>query len=104
MKVVFIVLAITYLYTKRVHPNDAPRLNKLQYWKDRVEFVFVFLMSILLLYLFNPYANNVHRITKETKLLLYLFGFILILTAQWNVFVTEAPWFQDLRRVLSNSS
>jgi len=46
----------------------------------------------------------VHRITKETKLLLYLFGFILILTAQWNVFVTEAPWFQDLRRVLSNSS
>lgn len=98
VKILFIVLAIACVYTKRTH--NTVLLTTLQYWKDRAEFVFVFLMSILLLYLFNPYSNHNNLIIGETKWLLYLFGIVLIVTAPWSVFIHEAPWFKEARSIL----
>lgn len=101
LKILFIVLAVSYLYTKHRDPKDMDRLTTLQFWKERVEFVFVFCMSLLLLYLFNPRANHLALITKETQWLLYLFGFILIATAQWELFWTQSPWIPMVRSVLT---
>ena len=44
------------------------------------------MMSILLIYLFNPRVDRSVLIDKETKILLYLFGFILLIIAKWNLF------------------
>jgi len=70
---------------------------KIVYWKERTEFIFIVSMSILLLYYFRP--NKEHTINKETSFLFYLFGWVLLFTAKWGMFIKEAPWF----KVFSNA-
>jgi hypothetical protein len=33
-------------------------------------------------------------INAETKLLLYLFGFVLLITANWSTFIGESIWIE----------
>jgi len=101
IKVVFIILAISRLFVKYKRPNDKKLLEFLEFWKDRLEFVFKAMMSALLIYIFNPRSNNLYLInTYETKLLFYLFGFILIITANWGNFIKESPIFIKLQKIL----
>jgi hypothetical protein len=52
-------------------------------------------MSILLIYHFNPrYLSK--PISSETKLLFFLFGWVLIITAKWGIFVKESPWYEEI--------
>jgi hypothetical protein len=100
VKIAFMTLAIYRLYIKSKNPQDKKLLTKIEYWKARSEFTFITLMSILLIYLFNPRANNTNMINSETKLLLYLFGFVLLLTENWSTFIHEALWFKDFQQIL----
>jgi len=97
VKVIFLFLAVYNLYTKSKNPKDTKLLERIKYWKSRFEFIFITLMSALLIYLFNPRTNNIGAIDSETKLLLYLFGFILILSESWNIFIHESPIFIYLK-------
>jgi hypothetical protein len=92
-KIGFILMSITHLYLKFKGEEKSDLDIEILYWKSRFEFIFVFLMSFLLIYLFNPMRPNV-VIDSETKLLLFLFGFMLLLTAKWNLFFQEAKWFR----------
>jgi len=99
VKVAFILLAITHIYLKTKGKNES--LDKtITYWKERLEFIFIFLMAILLIYLFNPRRSKPIVINSEMKILLYLFGFILLITADWSIFITEAKWFKDIQQVV----
>lgn len=102
VKIIFICLAVTKLYVTHKDPNNTKRINNLEFWKKRVEFVFIILMSILLTYLFNPRVNRINMIDNETKLLLYLFGFVLLLTADWEQFFQQSKIkvFRDFSQVL----
>ena len=51
-------------------------------------------MSCLLIYLFNPRSNRVVLIDNETKVLLFLFGIIVLITAKWNIFIKENQIFK----------
>lgn len=100
LKIIFVLMAFTTIYLK-VKGNDKSELYKtLFYWKGRVEFVFIILMSLLLVYLFNPRKNRLNRINAEAKLLLYLFGIVLLITADWSNFVEESKWFQQIQEIL----
>ena len=57
-------------------------------------------MSLLLIYLFHPTIDRRHIINKETRFLLYLFGFILIITADWSDFIKEAPLLKLTQQLL----
>ena len=57
-------------------------------------------MSILLIYLFNPRVDRNTLIDKETKLLLFLFGFILLITAKWDVFIKESPLLKMIQNIV----
>lgn len=98
VKVAFILLAVYGLYVKARHPGLA---DQVEFWKKRVEFVFVSQMSILLIYLFNPRSSNM--IDKEAKLLLFLFGFVLLLTENWSTFLQESIWFKHLQTILGRN-
>jgi hypothetical protein len=100
IKLGFILMAITHIYLKSKGEEHSDLDKKIEYWKGRFEFVFVILMSLLLIYLFNPRYNNQVVIDYDMKLLLYLFGFILIITAKWSAFFEEAPWFKRLQEVV----
>ena len=60
-------------------------------------------MAILLIYLFNPRTERIVMIDNETKLLLYLFGIVLLITAKWDDFFHEAKWFQYLQKSVGES-
>jgi phosphatidylglycerophosphate synthase len=100
IKVLFVITAITHLYYKTKGEIGTKKDKEILYWKDRLEFIFIILMAFLLIYLFNPRQQKPHIIDKETKILLYLFGFILLITAKWGAFFDEAKWFAYLQYIL----
>jgi hypothetical protein len=96
VKIVFIILATYKLHIKNKKIQDKKLLQTLEVWKRRVEFIFITLMSLLLVYLFNPRTNHISMIDSETKMLLFLFGLVLLLTENWTSFIYEKGWFHIL--------
>ena len=97
VKIVFIFLSIISIYEKVKGNTNTPIDKEILYWKDRIEFIFICMMSILIIYLFNPMNKTPVVLEKETKLLLFLFGIILLVTAQWKLFIKESWWFKKLQ-------
>jgi len=62
------------------------------YMKDRIEILFKFCMSILLIYVFYPQRKVPIPIDYEMRVLLCAFGFVLILTAQWKKILTDSTF------------
>jgi hypothetical protein len=100
IKLGFIALAMAHIYLKVTKREDTELNHKIEYWKERLEFVFVILMSILLIYIFAPRHDRSMEIEHEMKILLYLYGIITIITANWDVFFKEAKWFKDVQDVV----
>ena len=97
IKIGFYLLVVSDIYLKVKGESDSDLDKKIVYWKKRMEFIFVLLMSILLIYLFNPRKNRIVMIDGETNVLLYLFGFVLLITADWVSFFHEAKWFKYIQ-------
>jgi phosphoglycerol transferase MdoB-like AlkP superfamily enzyme len=97
VKICFIFLALYHLYLRTKGKTDSKTNKLVLFWKERIEFVFIALMSFLLIYLFNIRTNRLSMIDHETKLLLFLFGFILIITAKWDTFFEESEIFKDIQ-------
>ena len=100
IKIVFISLALAHLYLRIKGKIGSETDKHILFWKERVEFVFIALMSFLLIYLFNTRTNRLSMINHETKLLLFLFGFILIITAKWGLFFEESTFFKDIKSLV----
>jgi len=97
VKIGFIGLAVTHLYFKHHGKINSEKDKEVLFWKERFEFVFIILMACLLIYLFNPRNERNFMINYETKLLLFLFGFILLITANWQIFIEESEIFKDIK-------
>jgi len=98
IKVGFILLAVSHLYLKANGEEHSELDEKILYWKARVEFIFVIGMAILLIYLFNPRRKIPITIDNETKIMLTLFGFILIITAKWSLFFEESSTIKKIQK------
>jgi hypothetical protein len=98
IKIVFVISAIGHLILSQLSVGQAIN-SKLVFWKERTEFIFIISMSILLIYSFR--INHPQPITKETSILFYLFGWILLITAKWSIFIKEAPWYKVISQELS---
>ncbi len=102
IKIVFVISAVGHIVLSHA-PNKSDRTNiiddKLMYLKERTEFVFIISMAILLIYHFQPYVP-IRPIDRETTFLFFLFGWVLIITADWNIFVKEAPWYKSIVSIL----
>jgi len=104
IKVGFILLAVSHLYLKAKGEEHSELDEKILYWKERVEFIFVIGMALLLVYLFNPIRKIPVIIDNETKVLLTLFGFLLIITARWSLFFRETPIIQKIQASIGPST
>jgi len=102
LKVIFVFLAVAHLYNKVKGKTNTPQDKKIIYWKDRIEFIFIIMMAILLIYLFNPRSSKPLVLDRESKLLLYLFGFILLITAKWKTFFEESTLLKQTQYALHN--
>ncbi len=99
VKIIFIFLAVAHIYLKIIGKDHSDIDNIIVYWKNRGEFLFVALMSFLLIYLFNP-RKPTPVIDYETKQLLFLFGFMLLVTANWSLFIHESKWFKRIQQTI----
>jgi hypothetical protein len=101
LKLIFVCLAITHLYLKIKHRTDSDLDKQIIYYKERAEIIFVALMSGLLIFLFNPIIDNrTNFLNKETKLILYLFGIVLLITANWGIFFEESEYFKRIQSIV----
>jgi hypothetical protein len=100
IKLVFIVAAIGHIILTHTNTKLDKYDDKLVYWKERTEFVFILTMAILLIYHFHP-RYQTKPISSETKLLFFLFGWVLIITAKWGIFIKEAPWYKRIANAVN---
>ena len=111
IKVVFILTSIghvilTHMTRKGSDSNSntdkkkQEKDEKLMYWKERTEFIFIASMAILLIYYFNP--RSMKPLNKETSLLFYLFGWVLLITAKWGIFIKDAKWYSLVSSISSS--
>ena len=89
VKILFLSLAITHLVLSGKGAQQQKLDSQVVFWKDHIEFIFNVLMSFLLIYVFQPWSQVV--IDRETKLLFFLFGVILLYTANWSNFIHNSP-------------
>ena len=102
IKVVFILLKLTAFYNRVMGIKDTLFSTNVLFWADRVEFIYTFLMAILIIALFkNAVKVGVLCIyDKETIFLMYVFGFILLFTADWNEFISESTIITNIQIML----
>ena len=60
--------------------------------KDVFHLLFFCLMALLLLYVFNPFSKTHVVMTHETRAMLFLFGFVLLLTSDWAALQRIHTW------------
>ena len=73
--------------------NNLKTQQRVEYLRSSCEFIVTILISCLLIYLFNPLYPKLYLIDKETKIVLFLFGIILLLTSKWSDFVNTNKFF-----------
>lgn len=92
VKIIFILASIGHVILNNSGKN--PDLdNKLYSIKKQTEFIFVACMAVLLIYYFKPGNNK--PINKEISFLFFLFGWILIITAEWSTFLKDTVVFKQ---------
>lgn len=99
IKVLFLIMTIMAKRTELVIKRDTKKgrtanideqrkkLEKEEYLRTRLELMFKFTMSIFLIIVFFPKRKNRVELTYEDNLLLTVFGFILLITADWSVLI-----------------
>jgi len=81
VKVIFVFFSILYRISVK---KNSSRKTQLLFWKNKVEFIYTFLMSLILIYIFYPWNENMRFLTPKLCHLIFLYGIIGIFTAQWS--------------------
>jgi len=87
IKLLLVFFAVTHLYYKIKGMADSESDKKVIFWKERLEFVFIVLMSILLIYTFNPLSDKTIVMKHEAKILMCIFGLVILWGAKWELFI-----------------
>lgn len=87
IKVVFLLAAILYYInqTLKINMDDKLLLNVMKI-KDNSEFIYQITIALLIIIIFNPWYNNMIFISKEITILFFIYGIIIIISADWNHF------------------
>lgn len=102
IKLAFVLSALAHAYytnnSKSETKEHKKKAEKTLLWKEQSEFVFTICMAILLILIFHPRYGNINYLSHEIRLLFFLFGVILIVTANWGEFFHVSPLFQAARK------
>jgi len=103
IKILFLITTIGHLilsHTRKQTPKTKEFDEKFLKWKEKFEFVFIIMMSCLLIFIFTPWSDNEHYMTSTMKFLFYMFGFILIFSADWNLVLPKTTLDSIIQRSL----
>jgi len=93
LKIVFVIFAMLtkYYKYKLEHSNKSQlsyytkQYNFTNYWKEKLETIFMICMGFICIIIFNPFPGYQFIISEETRILLFLFGIITIFTSNWQL-------------------
>ena len=72
------------------HRHNEKYIKKLENMKNVLEFIFMVLISIFLLVSFNPFIKFNIVINDHAKLLLFFYGILVLLNADWELFFKKS--------------
>ena len=100
IKLLFYSSAIATVFCKHYKPeSDLSQkfYTFFSYLREKTEFMYFISMAILLIIIFNPSHNHKKYINKEMGILFWLFGFIIIITSKWTLFIQDiTDWYNKL--------
>jgi len=103
IKLVFSLTYFLHIYFSKVNPNSEKGQQidpTILFWKERTEFIFIASMSALMIYLFNPWKTEPLVFNNEMKVLFYVLGWVLLVTANWAIFFKESPIVMEIQQAL----
>ena len=87
IKLLFAFFSVSHIYYYLKGKADSESDKTAIFWKERLEFLFIILMSILVIYTFNPLSSKGFVIKRETKILIFIFGIVVLTGAKWELFI-----------------
>jgi hypothetical protein len=107
IKILFILFAlITFLlktkikYSKNNDKNIISIYNNISLCKETLEFLFIISTALVCIIVFYPFYKEPVIIDKHTRVLLFLYGFIILITANWSVLTKLPSWFTDAQKIV----
>jgi len=100
-KILFVACGVLHFILVRKNKSENELSLNLALWKEYFEFIFLASMALLSMYLFNPLAEIRPAINKETRLLLFIFGFIVLINCKWELIVGHSKWLALLQYFIS---
>jgi hypothetical protein len=93
MKGLFLFFAVWNFYLKKKNGggggngSETNLEKRVLYYKNLTENIFIVLVSILMIYLFNPYHDNKYLLDdKYVKSMLFIYGILILVTFDWSEF------------------
>ena len=100
-KILFVLFGVWHFFLVRENAGETELSYKLNVWKEYFEFMFVISMALLCLYLFNPIVDVRPAINYETRVLLFVFGWIVFINCKWDLFFGQSKWLLLLQYFIS---
>jgi hypothetical protein len=98
LKFIYLITNISHIILVKQNKEYGTLDNTLTHINEYVEFVFIAFMSLILLYLFFPLRNNIPIIDKETKILLFVYGAIQIVSLDWTLFIEKSVIYNFIKQ------
>ena len=102
IKFLFFIFSVLKLYVHYKHEDpENPIVEWIEYWNERLEFIFIISMAIICIVLFNPFYKGTLVVDRHVQVLLFIYGFIILAKSNWETFFGEMPpWFHEFRKLL----
>ena len=100
-KILFVVCGVWHFILVRKNKSENELSLRLAMWKEYFEFIFLVSMALLCMHLFNPLAEIRPAINRETRVLLFIFGFIVLINCKWELIVGHSKWLALLQYFIS---
>lgn len=97
-KLIYAILVIIHIYLKIKGEDGSDYDLKIVFYKDQLEIIFIISMSILLLYLFYPRHVKPPEIDAQSRLLLFVYGIIILFTLDWRKFIDENKIYNNIKQ------
>jgi hypothetical protein len=100
IKILFAITAAIAFYLAHTKKNEGAFYEDIVYWRDRFEFIFVACVSTLIIYFFNPRNKKPLDFDFETKLLFFIYGWIVLIKANWQIFLGESYVLHAIQKII----
>ena len=85
LKIIFLISAIIVFEETRHHHENTPLFQRIVRIKDISNELAMIIISILMIYVFNPFNNN-YTVDKHLKNILFIFAILTLCERHWFVF------------------